>query len=235
MKESFDMKAIGLIGGMSWESTIEYYRIINQEVNKRLGGLHSAKIFLESYDFSEIAALYNQQEFYKLTKIVSKTAKKLEAQGADFIAITSNAMHILAEDVKKEINVPLLHIADAAAKVIKNHNNQCVLLLGTKSTMNEPFYKNKLKNDYSIDVVLPDELEQECVHNIIFDELCKGIIKESSREKLNDIIDNCTQKGAQSVVLGCTELPNIVKTASIPIINTLESHCLDIVDKMLCV
>lgn len=226
------MKSIGIIGGLSWESTIEYYRIINQEINHRLGGLHSAKIFLESYDFAEIEPIYSQKKFDELSRILINSAKKLEGQGAEFIVIASNAVHILADDVQKSINLPLLHIADSTANAVLKNNYNKVALFGTKYTMNEIFYKNKLKN-YSIDVILPDETEQEIIHRIIFDELCKGIISDSSREKLFNIIDNCAEKGAQSVVLACTELPNIIKIANIPVINTLECHCFDIVDKML--
>lgn len=227
------MKTIGLIGGMSYESTVEYYKIINEEINKRKKGLHSAKMLIESYDFDEIEKLQSKENWEELTKILTESAKKLEAAGADYIAIATNTMHICADEVQKQINIPLIHIAEAAGNYIKKKNFDTVLLMGTKYTMTKPFYKDKLKNEFNINVIIPDNIEQKTINNIIYDELCIGIIKESSRLELLKIINNYKLKGAKAVVLGCTELPNIIKEADIEIINTTKIHSLEIADKIL--
>lgn len=227
------MKTIGLIGGMSYESTVEYYKIINEEINKRKKGLHSAKMLIESYDFDEIEKLQSKENWEELTKILTESAKKLEAAGADYIAIATNTMHICADEVQKQINIPLIHIAEAAGNYIKKKNFDTVLLMGTKYTMTKPFYKDKLKNEFNINVIIPDDIEQKIINNIIYDELCIGIIKESSRLELLKIINNYKLKGAKAVVLGCTELPNIIKEADIEIINTTKIHSLEITDKIL--
>lgn len=227
------MKTIGLIGGMSHESTVEYYKIINEEINRRKKGLHSAKMLIESYDFDEIEKLQSKENWEELTKILTESAKKLEAAGADYIAIATNTMHICADEVQKQINIPLIHIAEAAGNYIKKKNFDTVLLMGTKYTMTKPFYKDKLKNEFNINVIIPDDIEQKTINNIIYDELCIGIIKESSRLELLKIINNYKLKGAKAVVLGCTELPNIIKEADIEIINTTKIHSLEIADKIL--
>ena len=227
------MKTIGLIGGMSYESTVEYYKIINEEINRRKKGLHSAKMLIESYDFDEIEKLQSKENWEELTKILTESAKKLEAAGADYIAIATNTMHICADEVQKQINIPLIHIAEAAGNYIKKKNFDTVLLMGTKYTMTKPFYKDKLKNEFNINVIIPDDIEQKIINNIIYDELCIGIIKESSRQELLKIINNYKLKGAKAVVLGCTELPNIIKEADIEIINTTKIHSLEIADKIL--
>lgn len=227
------MKTIGLIGGMSHESTVEYYKIINEEINRRKKGLHSAKMLIESYDFDEIEKLQSKENWEELTKILTGSAKKLEAAGADYIAIATNTMHICANEVQKQINIPLIHIAEAAGNYIKKKNFDTVLLMGTKYTMTKPFYKDKLKNEFNINVIIPDDIEQKIINNIIYDELCIGIIKESSRLELLKIINNYKLKGAKAVVLGCTELPNIIKEADIEIINTTKIHSLEIADKIL--
>lgn len=227
------MKTIGLIGGMSHESTVEYYKIINEEINRRKKGLHSAKMLIESYDFDEIEKLQSKENWEELTKILTESAKKLEAAGADYIAIATNTMHICADEVQKQINIPLIHIAEAAGNYIKKKNFDTVLLMGTKYTMTKPFYKDKLKNEFNINVIIPDDIEQKTINDIIYDELCVGIIKESSRRELLKIINNYKLKGAKAVVLGCTELPNIIKEADIEIINTTKIHSLEIADKIL--
>lgn len=227
------MKTIGLIGGMSWESTIEYYKIINEEINKRLGNLHSAKMLIESYDFNEIEEMQSQEDWFTLTKILISSARKLESSGADYIAIATNTMHLMAPEVQKNISVPLIHIAQATGNYIVNNDMNTVALFGTRYTMTKPFYKDKLKLDYNINVIVPNLTEQTIINDIIYNELCKGIILENSRQKLLDIISNCKSLGAQAVVLGCTELPNIIKEAPIPIINTTKVHCLEIVNALL--
>lgn len=218
---------------MSHESTVEYYKIINEEINRRKKGLHSAKMLIESYDFDEIEKLQSKENWEELTKILTESAKKLEAAGADYIAIATNTMHICADEVQKQINIPLIHIAEAAGNYIKKKNFDTILLMGTKYTMTKPFYKDKLKNEFNINVIIPDDIEQKIINNIIYDELCIGIIKESSRLELLKIINNYKLKGAKAVVLGCTELPNIIKEADIEIINTTKIHSLEIADKIL--
>ena len=223
------MKTIGLIGGMSWESTIEYYRIINQEINTRLGGVSSAKILMESYDFEKIAPLQHAGKWDEIAEIVLHSSNVLSAAGADFIAIATNTVHKIVPDIEKKVPVPIFHIAQATALEIKKQGFSTVALLGTKYTMSENFYKNILFEN-EITTVLPDENEQNEIHRIIFDELCCGILKDSSANTLYEIINSCAQKGAQAVVLGCTELPNIIKTASLPLLNTAEIHSKGIVD-----
>ena len=226
------MKTIGIIGGMSWESTIEYYRIINELVNKKLSGLHSAKMLIESYDFDEIEKYQSTENWNELTKILINSAQKLEKSGADYIAIATNTMHLMAESVQNNISIPLIHIAEASAIYINEKNIDTIALFGTKYTMTKSFYKDKLK-EFDINVIIPDKSEQNIINKIIYEELCKGIIKETSRQNINKIINNCISKGAKGIVLGCTELPNIIKKADIEIINTTEVHCIEIVKKIL--
>lgn len=227
------MKTVGIIGGMSWESTLEYYKILNKLISEKLGGLHSAKILLESYDFEKIANLQKQEAWQELSKILINSALALQSIGADYIAIATNTMHICASDVQKAITVPLIHIGDAAAKMIVKNNIDTVLLLGTKYTMSKEFYKGKFENEYGITVILPEEAEKSAVNDIIYNELCKGIVKEDSKLKFKSIIENAADKGAKAVVLGCTELPCIIDSAPIPIIDTLKIHCEEIADRML--
>lgn len=223
------MKTIGLIGGMSWESTIEYYRIINQEVNSRLGGVKSAKILMESYDFAEIAPLQHAGEWDRIAQIVENSANTLAAAGADFVAIATNTVHKIVPDIEARVSVPIFHIAEATAKAALKQGFSSVALLGTKYTMNGNFYTDILTK-HTISTILPDVEDQNEVHRIIFNELCCGVLKESSAATLSTIIDSCASKGAQAVVLGCTELPNIIKSASLPLLNTAEIHSKGIVD-----
>ena len=227
------MKTLGLIGGMSFESTVEYYKIINDLVNKELGGLHSAKMLIESYDFSEIEKNQALENWEVLTKTLISSSKKLEKAGADYIAIATNTMHIMADDVQAEISVPLIHIAEATANYIKSKNIDTVALFGTRYTMTKPFYKDKLKNEFGINVIIPEPIQQNIINKIIYEELCLGIINKTSHDILQNIIDDCSARGAKAVVLGCTELPNIIKNAKIEVINTTEVHCLEIVKRIL--
>ncbi len=227
------MKTIGLIGGMSYESTIVYYKLINEMVNERLSGLHSAKMIIESYDFDEIEQEQSKENWEKLTEILIKSAQKLEKAGADYIAIATNTMHLMAEDVQNNISIPLIHIAEATANYIKEKDINTVVLLGTKYTMTKPFYKDKLINDYSINVIVPNSNQQEIINRIIYKELCVGIINDDSRRAILDIIADCTKQGAQGVILGCTELPIIINKANIPIINTTQVHCIEIVNRII--
>ncbi len=224
------MKKIGIIGGMSWESTIEYYRIINEEVQKRFGGLKSAEILIESYDFSQIAELQRQNDWAELERILADSAQRLEDAGAEMVLIATNTMHKVAPYVLSKVHIPLLHIADAAAEEMKKLNITKAALLGTKFTMTEDFYRGILSKKHNIETIIPDEKAQNTVHSIIFDELCAGRIIEDSRRKLSEIIETLKAQGAQAVILGCTELPLVIKTASLPIIDTTELHALSAVN-----
>ena len=206
------MKTIGLIGGMSWESTAEYYRIINEAVRERLGGLHSAKIVMYSVDFEEIEQLQ-----YEATNLMIDAAKRVERGGADFVLICTNTMHRMAEDVARNASIPLLHIADATAERVVSSELTRVGLLGTKFTMEQDFYKGRLVEKYGLEVLIPNELDRQIVHNIIYRELCLGEIKDSSREQLKAIIKRLGDNGAQGVILGCTELPLLIKQGDCPI------------------
>jgi len=219
------MKTIGLIGGMSWESTLEYYRIINELVSKRLGGHHSAKIILYSVDFDEVVKLQHQGDWEKLGKMLAEIARRLEACGADLILICTNTMHKVADYVQKAISIPLLSIIDATAEDIKKSGLKKVGLLGTKFTMEDDFYRTGLER-HGINTVIPDEEDRNTVHRIIFDELCLGVFKESSKEELKKIVEKLKEKGAEGVVLACTELPLILNQddCDIPLFDTTRIH-----------
>lgn len=204
-KRTYSMKTIGLIGGMSWESTVTYYQIINEIVKKELGGLHSAKCILYSVDFDEIERCQSAGAWEKSGEILGKAAESLEAAGADFILICTNTMHKVFEQVQRYVNIPFIHIAQATADVLKRENITRVGLLGTKYTMEQDFYKGKLAEN-GISVVIPDADDIETVNSIIFHELCIGKIEDKSRKKYLEIIDKMSAKGVQGVILGCTEI-----------------------------
>ena len=220
------MKKIGLIGGMSWESSAEYYRIINEMVKEKLGGLHSAECILYSVDFEEIEKLQHDGKWEDLTKLMKKFAKKLEAAGAEFILICTNTMHKMAEDVQANIGIPLFHITDATAEKIHENGFGKVGLLGTKFTMEEDFYRKRLKLKHNIEVLVPADNERELIHEIIYDELCVGIIRDSSRKKFKEIIRNLSSRGAEGIILGCTEIPLLIneKDVDIPLFDTMTIH-----------
>ncbi len=220
------MKTIGLIGGMSWESSLEYYRIINEKVKKELGGLHSAKSILYSVDFEEIQILQHKDEWDKLTKIMIDAAKSLEKAGADMIVICTNTMHKMADDVQNKITIPILHISDATAQSIQEHGLNKVGLLGTRFTMEQDFYKTRLSDKYGLDVIIPGNDDIDIVHKIIYDELCLGKIVESSKKEFLRIIENLVKNGAEGIILGCTEIPLLVKQAdvSVPVFDTTNIH-----------
>lgn len=205
------MKTIGLIGGMSWESSLEYYRIINETVKRKLGGFHSAKSLMYSVDFQEVEELQRRGDWEEATRMMIDAAQRVERGGADFVVICTNTMHKMAGDVEENIQIPLLHIADVTAAKIKEMGHSTVGLLGTRFTMEQDFYKGRLKNDHGIDVIIPDELERTAIHTILYDELCLGAIKTVSKEKFKSIIANLEQRGAEGIILGCTEIPLIVK------------------------
>ena len=220
------MKKIGLIGGMSWESTIEYYRIINEETNKRLGGLHSAKIIMYSFDFDEIEKLQSQGRWDSATDIMIDAAKRIEKAGAEIILICTNTMHKMFTQVEESVRIPVLHILDATADAIKSKGVNKVGLLGTKFTMEQEFYKERLMRVHEIAVIIPNPQDMEKVNKIIYEELCRGKIKESSKELLKKIIEKLVDEGAEGIVLGCTELPLLIKKedSSVPIFDTCSLH-----------
>lgn len=205
------MKTIGLIGGMSWESSLEYYRIINETVKRKLGGFHSAKSLMYSVDFQEIEQLQHKGRWEDATRIMIDAAQRVEKGGADFLVICTNTMHLMAQDVKKNIRIPLLHIADVTAAKIKELGHATVGLLGTRFTMEQDFYKGRLKDRYGINVLIPDEEERIAMHTILYDELCLGSIKTASKNIFKNIISNLETRGAEGIILGCTEIPLIVK------------------------
>jgi len=220
------MKTIGLIGGMSWESSIEYYRIINEQARERFGGLHSAKCIMHSYDFDQIARAQRRDDWDGLTDKLVDTAKNLKLSGADFVIICTNTMHKLADEVQDRSGIPVLHIADATGRKIKEKGLKKVALMGTKYTMEADFYRKRLVEIYGLDVIVPPEEERNIIHNIIFDELCQGIINPSSKEKLQHIINSLVSQGAEGIILGCTEIPLIIKQDDIdvPVFDTTRIH-----------
>ncbi|MBI9054910.1 MAG: aspartate/glutamate racemase family protein [Bacteroidales bacterium] len=220
------MKTIGLIGGMSWESSLEYYRILNEKVKSELGGLHSAKTILFSVDFEQIKILQHEGNWNELTEIMIDAAQSLEKAGADMIVICTNTMHKMANEVQNSINLPLLHIADATAHSIKDKKLRKVGLLGTKFTMEQEFYKNRLIDKHHIDVVIPNDNDRDIIHKIIYNELCLGNIKDASKKEYIRIINNLIEQGAEGVILGCTEIPLLIKQedVTIPIFDTTTIH-----------
>ncbi|MBD5152877.1 MAG: aspartate/glutamate racemase family protein [Oscillibacter sp.] len=219
------MKTIGLLGGMSWESTIPYYRIINEEIKNRLGGLHSAKIVLYSVEFDEIERCQSSGDWEKSGEILGKAAQGVEAAGADFLLICTNTMHKVAPQVASMVHIPIVHIADATADELGKCHVRKVGLLGTKYTMTQDFYKQKLIGR-GIDVVIPDGEDIDAVNEIIFRELCVGEIRESSRRRFQEIIDRLKEKGAEAVILGCTEIGLLIRPSdsSLPVFDTTEIH-----------
>ena len=221
-----EMKTIGLIGGMSWESTVDYYKILNREVKAKLGEPHSAKIIMQSVDFAEIEKMQSAGQWGKLSEKMISIAQKLEAFGADMILICANTMHQMAPEVQKNLEIPLLHIADAAAGKIDAKGYKKVGLLGTKYTMEGDFYKNRIEEKYDIEVLVPDIEAREYIHQVIYQELVSGILKDESREKFKEIIESLKGKGAAGIILGCTEIPLLIKAedSSLPVFNTTELH-----------
>lgn len=219
------MKTIGLIGGMSWESTIEYYRIINSTVKERLGGYHSAKCILYSVDFHEIEALQSSGEWDKTAVILAGAAMSLEKAGADFIVICTNTMHKVADQIRSYIKIPILHIAEVTADELKACSIKKVALLGTRYTMEQDFYKQNLINR-GFDVLVPQAEDREKINDIIFHELCLGIISEDSRKIYLDIIHKLAQSGAQGVILGCTEIGLLISQndTPVPLFDTTPIH-----------
>jgi len=219
------MKTIGLIGGMSWESTVTYYQILNETVKQQLGGLHSAKILLYSVDFAQIEAFQAQGRWEESAEVLARAAENLEKAGADFLLICTNTMHKIAPQVQQRISIPLLHIAEATADALKEAGIAKVGLLGTKYTMTQDFYKAKLL-EAGIDVLIPDAEGVELVNRVIYEELCLGIVREESRQQFAAVIKDLAGGGAQGVILGCTEIGLLVsqEDSSLPVFDTTYIH-----------
>jgi len=226
------MKTIGMIGGMSWESSIEYYRIVNQTVREKLGGLHSAKSIMYSVEFAEIEELQHQNQWDKLAEIMVEAGRSLERGGADFVIICTNTMHKLYDEVQQSIKIPMLNIADATAEKIKTEGIDRIALLGTRFTMEEDFYKGRLVEKYGLEVMIPFPEQMETVHRVIYDELCAGIIEPDSKKRYAAIIQDMVAEGAGGVILGCTEIGLLVKPedSPVPLFDTTEIHARAAVD-----
>ncbi len=226
------MKTIGLIGGMSWESSLEYYRIINEEVKKRLGGFHSARCVMYSVDFAEIEVLQHRGEWDRTAWILSQAAVRLEAGGADFLVLCTNTMHKVAPQIEAAVNIPLIHIADPTAERIKARGFRRVGLLGTRFTMEDDFYRGRLEKKHGLEVVVPDEADRQLVHQVIYYELCDGRLQEESRKKFQTVIEKLAAAGAQGVILGCTEIGLLIKQqdSSLPVFDTTVIHAEAAVD-----
>ncbi|MEL6552998.1 MAG: aspartate/glutamate racemase family protein [Cyanobacteria bacterium J06621_11] len=220
------MKTIGLLGGMSWESTVEYYRLLNETVKAELGGLHSAKILMYSVDFEELVELKHQGNWEKIGQILATAAARLEGAGADCLLIATNTMHKVAEAITLSTTVPLIHIADTTADAIKQQGITRVGLLGTRFTMEESFYKDRLIYQHGLAVQVPSGEERDLIHDVIYDELCLGNIKASSRDRFREIITHLVASGAEAIILGCTEIGLLVngKDSSVPTFDTTEIH-----------
>lgn len=220
------MRTIGLIGGMSWESSLEYYRIINETAKGRLGGFHSAKSIMYSVDFAEIERLQGQGNWSEAARILTDAARKVELGGADIVLLCTNTMHKMADEIQQSIKVPLLHIADATAGRITEKKLKRIGLLGTKFTMEEDFYRGRLEKKHGLEVIIPEETERQTVHDVIYNELCLGTIRQTSRDRFRNIIKNLAAKGAQGIILGCTEIPLLVRQedSEVPLFDTTRIH-----------
>lgn len=220
------MKTIGLLGGMSWESTVEYYRAINEGVKNKLGGLHSAKITMQSVDFGPIEVLMQKGDWDAIAKELSEAAQRIEAGGADFLLICTNTMHNVFPQIEAAINIPVLHIAEATADVLVQKNIQTVGLLGTAFTMEQDFYKGRLKEKFGLNVLVPNEKDRQIVHQIIFEELCLGKIETASKAEYLRIIKLLADQGAEAIILGCTEIGMLVSQAdtSVKLLDTTAIH-----------
>jgi aspartate racemase len=231
------MRTIGLIGGMSWESTAIYYRLINEGVKERLGGLHSAQLLLWSFDFDEIASLQSSGNWEQAAKRMVEAGNRLKMAGADALVICTNTMHKMASMVEEQTSLPLLHIADATAKAIHTNRLNKVGLLATRFTMEQDFYKGRLLEKHHVETIVPDERARGIIHHIIYDELCKGRVENASKKQYLAIIDALIQQGAQGIILGCTEIGMLISQTdvSVPVFDTTALHAQAAVDFSLAV
>lgn len=226
------MKTIGLIGGMSWESTAEYYRMINEMVKERLGGLHSAQLLLYSVDFAEVEELQHAGRWDEAARILVEAGQRLERGGADFIVLCTNTMHKVADAITSAVPIPLVHIADPTGEAIVTHGIERIGLLGTRFTMEQEFYRERLRDRYRLTVLTPDDSDRRLVHRVIYDELCVGDIRDESRVAYRQIMARLVERGAQGIILGCTEITLLVGStnASVPVFDTTRLHAQAAVD-----
>lgn len=220
------MKTIGLIGGMSWESTIPYYRQINEMIKERLGGLHSAKIVLYSVDFHEIERLQHKGDWEAAGAVLAQAARSLEAAGADFLVLCTNTMHKVAPGIEAAVRIPLLHIADPTAVALKRAGHSTVGLLGTRFTMEQAFYRDRLSERHGLRVIVPGPQDRETIHRIIYEELCLGVVTAASRSEYRRVIESLASQGAQAIILGCTEISLLVnqQDSAVPLFDTTAIH-----------
>ncbi|EQB8916300.1 aspartate/glutamate racemase family protein [Vibrio fluvialis] len=220
------MKTIGMIGGMSWESTLSYYKAINEGVKAALGGLNSAQICLYSVNFEPIEKLQHEGKWDETAQLLAQAAKSVEAGGADFLLICTNTMHKVAPEIEAQISIPILHIADATAKQLQQNGIERVGLLGTRFTMEQEFYKGRLQQQFGIDVLIPDAEQRQQVHRVIYEELCLGTIRPESRAQYVEIVEDLHRRGAQAVILGCTEIALLIQQhdTDVPLYDTTKIH-----------
>ncbi len=220
------MKTIGMIGGMSWESSLEYYRIVNETVKERLGGFHSARCVMYSVDFEEIERYQHEGDWQAASDMMVDAAKRVERAGAELLLICTNTMHLMAEAVAEAVDIPLLHIVDVTAEDILSKGQKKVGLLGTRFTMERAFYRERLLDKHGIEVLIPEEEERKIIHGILYNELCLGEIRSSSRDAFEKIINGLQQRGAEGIILGCTEIPLIVSQEDfeLPLYDTTALH-----------
>jgi aspartate racemase len=229
------MKTIGLLGGMSWESSAEYYRVINREVQRRLGGSHSATSVMVSVDFQEIETMQEAGDWAGAATTLIAAARQIEAAGADLLVICTNTMHLLFDDIQSAVAIPLLHIADATAEAIASDGLHKVALVGTRYTMEMDFYRERLRDRHGLGVIVPEEPDRTTVHDVIFDELVKGLVNDASRQTHGAIIDRLMDRGAEGVILGCTELELLIDDdlRAVPLYPTARIHAIAAVDAAL--
>jgi len=218
------VQTIGLIGGMSWESTVPYYRIINETVKERLGGLHSAKVVLHSVDFQEIERMQHAGDWAAAGRAMAAAARSVHAGGADFMVLCTNTMHKVAEAMERAVPIPLLHIADPTAQAVRARGFRRVGLLGTRFTMAEDFYRGRLRDRHGLEVLVPEPSDQAVVHRVIYEELCMGRVLEASRQPFQRIIRGLAEAGAEGIILGCTEISMLVEQADLPLFDTTFLH-----------
>ena len=226
------MKTIGLIGGMSWESSVEYYRIINEAVRDRLGGVHSGKSLMLTVDFAEIETLQQEGRWDEATQAMIRAAQQLQAGGAECVLICANTMHKMADEVQSAVDIPLIHIADATAAAVKKHGLHKVGLLGTRYTMEEDFYKGRLAHKHGLEVVIPGADDRTIIHNVIYDELVVGKVNPASKLAYLRIMDKLVAQGVEGILLACTEIGMLVQQpdSSLPLFDTTPIHALAAVD-----
>ena len=229
------MKTIGLIGGMSWESTVPYYRLVNEGIKARLGGLHSAQVVLYSVDFHEIERLQREGDWHAAGELLADAARRVQAAGADLLVLCTNTMHKVAPQMEAAVSIPMLHIADATGAAITAAGYRTVGLLGTRFTMEQDFYRERLREAHGLQVIVPDADDRGLVHDVIYDELCRGVVRDSSREAYRRIMDDLVASGADAIILGCTEIGLLVgaQDARVPLFDTTALHANAAVDAAL--